>query len=133
MTIDAGRLARAVYLTAKPIDVNTWRVRGGIADHMIEVVDGRCYCDCMDAQVRGPGCKHALLVRLLGGDPDVVKALRELIAAPESRSTGPQTSRPHPESSNSSSTGPMAPDSRKAGAHVGAGATNVGEPRGQPR
>ena len=131
--IDTGRLARAIYLTAKPIDVNTWRVRGGIADHMIEVVDGRCYCDCVDAQVRGPGCKHALLVRLLGGDPEVVKALRELIAAPDDRSTQRRTSRPHTKSSNSSSTGPMAPDSRKAGAHVGVGAPNAGHPRGQSR
>ena len=121
--IDSSQLARAVHLTAKPIDVNTWRVRGGIADHMIEVVDGRCYCDCMDAQVRGPGCKHALLVRLLGGDPDVVKALRELIAAPESRSTGPQTSRPHPESPNWGGTGP---DSHQTGPRVGSGATNAG-------
>ena len=80
--IDPARLARAVHLAAKPIDVNTWRVRGGIADHMVEVADGRCYCDCVDAQVRGPGCKHSLLVRLLGGDPEVVKALRELVPAP---------------------------------------------------
>ncbi len=83
MTIDAGRLARAVWLTAKPIDVNTYRVRGGTADHMVEVVDGRCYCDCEDAQVRGPGCKHCLLVRLLGGDPELVKALRELVPNPQ--------------------------------------------------
>ena len=82
MTIDTARLARAVYLTAKPIDVNTWRVRGGVADHMVEVIDGRCYCDCVDAQARGPGCKHCLLVKLLNGDPEVVKALRQLVPAP---------------------------------------------------
>ncbi len=80
--IEAGRLRRAVHLTAKPIDVAAYRVRGGTRDHMVEVVDGRCYCDCVDAQVRGPGCKHALLVRLLGGDPEVVKALRQLVPAP---------------------------------------------------
>ncbi len=82
MTIDAGRLARAIHLTAKPIDVNTWRVRGGTADHMVEVDAGRCYCDCTDAQAWGPGCKHCLLVRLLGGDPDVVLALRALVPRP---------------------------------------------------
>ena len=85
MTIDPDRLARAVWLEAKPIDVNTWRVRGGVADHMVEVVDGRCYCDCADAQVRGPACKHALLVRLLGGDPEIVLALRQLVAQPVQR------------------------------------------------
>ena len=85
MTIDSGRLQRAIWLSAKPIDVNAWRVRGGIADHMVEIVDGRCYCDCPDAQVRGAGCKHSLLVRLLNGDPEVVKALRQLVARPARR------------------------------------------------
>ena len=80
--IDVGRLRRAIWLKAKPIDVSTYRVRGGTADHMVEVVDGRCYCDCPDAQVRGPGCKHSLLVRLLGGDPEVALALRQLVPAP---------------------------------------------------
>ena len=82
MTIDSGRLARAVWLEAKPIDISTYRVRGGTADHMVEVEDGRCYCSCPDGQVRGPGCKHCLLVRLLNGDPEVVKALRQLVPAP---------------------------------------------------
>ncbi len=81
--IDAGRLARAVHLTATPIDVNTWRVRGGIADHVVQIDGGRCYCDCVDAQVRGDGCKHSLLVRLLGGDREVVRGLRSLIPNPQ--------------------------------------------------
>ena len=85
MTIDAGRLARAIYLTAKPIDVNTWSVRGGVADHMVEIVDGRCFCDCVDATVRGPDCKHSLLVRLLAGDPEVALALRQLVPRPARR------------------------------------------------
>ena len=85
MTIDAGRLQRAIWLSAKPIDVNTWRVRGGTADHMVEVVDGRCYCDCIDATVRGDGCKHSLLVRLLGGDKAVALALRQLVPQPARR------------------------------------------------
>ncbi len=128
MTIDTGRLARAVHLTAKPIDVNTWRVRGGTADHMVEVVDGRCYCDCVDAQVRGPGCKHCLLVRLLGGDPDVVLALRALVPPPTGRSTKLFAGEQFPESPNSGATGP---DSREAPAPVGSGPTNAEHPRGQ--
>ena len=130
MTIDAGRLARAVYLTAKPIDVNTWRVRGGIADHMVEIVDGRCYCDCVDGQVRGPGCKHCLLVRLLGGDPEVVTALRLLVLPPDARSTRHRTPRPDPASPESSATGP---DSRRTAPYVGPGATNADDREGQPR
>ena len=85
MTIDAARLARAIWLEAKMIDISTYRVRGGTADHMVEVEDGRCYCDCVDAQVHGPGCKHALLVRLLGGDPEVALALRKLVPQPARR------------------------------------------------
>ncbi len=80
--IEPGRLSRAVHLTAKRIDVDTYRVRGGTADHMVEVEDGRCYCDCIDAQVRGDTCKHSLLVRLLAGDEEVVRALREVVPAP---------------------------------------------------
>ena len=83
--IDSARLARGIWLSAKPIDVNTWRVRGGTADHMIEIVDGRCYCDCIDATVRGDGCKHALLVRLLGGDKAVALALRQFVPQPARR------------------------------------------------
>ena len=85
--IDPARLTRAIYLGAKLIDASTYQVRGGVADHMVEVVDGRCYCDCVDAQVRGPGCKHSLLVRLLGGDPEVVKALRAVVPPPRRRTT----------------------------------------------
>ena len=83
--IDSGRLRRAIYLKAKPIDVSTYRVRGGTADHMVQLEDGRCYCDCIDATVRGDGCKHALLVRLLGGDPEVALALRQLVPQPARR------------------------------------------------
>lgn len=125
-TVDSLRLARAIWLTAKPIDVNTWRVRGGTADHMVEVVDGRCYCDCVDAQVRGPGCKHCLLVRLLGGDPAVVLALRALVPPPEGRSTERVRVSNWTHSPESPNSGATAPDSRQAPAHVGAGATFSG-------
>lgn len=51
-------------------------------DHVVNIVDGRCECDCMDAQYNGDGCKHSLLVTLLGGDEEVVRALCQLIPAP---------------------------------------------------
>ena len=83
LVIDPGRLMRAVHLEAKPIDVDTWRVRGGTRDHMVTIEHGRCYCDCPDAQARdGDACKHAVLVRLRAGDGEVVRALRQLIPAP---------------------------------------------------
>ena len=124
--IDTARLARAVHLTAKPIDVNTWRVRGGTADHMVEIAAGRCYCDCPDAQVRGPDCKHSLLVRLLGGDPDVVKALRALVPPPKSRSTEHNRVRHGVQLPQSPNLGGTGPHSREAGAHVNPAATNAG-------
>ena len=81
--IDTGRLMRAIFLEAKAIDLDTWRVRGGARDHMVTIENGRCYCDCLDAQVSdGDACKHSLLVRLRAGDKEVVRALRQLVPAP---------------------------------------------------
>ena len=77
--IEAGRLSRAVHLTAKRIDVDAYLVSGGSQDHTVEVRDGECFCDCFDAHIHGDGCKHSLLIRLLGGDEEVVLALREII------------------------------------------------------
>ncbi len=88
--IEPGRLRRAIHLTAKRIDVDTYRVRGGTADHMVEVEDGRCYCDCIDAQVRGDTCKHSLLVRLLAGDEEVVKALRRIVPKTATKAPSPR-------------------------------------------
>ncbi len=130
LTIDTGRLARAVWLEAKLIDISTYRVRGGTADHMVEVVDGRCYCDCVDAQVRGDGCKHSLLVRLYAGDKEVVKALRALVPAPDGRSARRRTRPDRHEAADSGGTGP---DSCQTGPRVGSGATNAGDQRGQLR
>ena len=83
--IEAGRLARAIHLDAVPVDINSYRVSGGAQDHTVEVRDGRCFCDCMDAQVHGDGCKHGLAVRLRGSDEEVIRALRQLVPAPRRR------------------------------------------------
>lgn len=82
--IDSGRLARAVWLRAQPIS-GGFLVTGGVGGHVVEIVAGRAYCDCIDATVRGDGCKHALLVRLLGGDKAVALALRQLVPQPAQR------------------------------------------------
>ena len=80
--IDPARLARAVHLNCQRTSPATYVVTGGTADHVVEVVDGAVRCDCFDAQFRGDACKHSLIVRLYAGDPDVVSALRQLIAPP---------------------------------------------------
>ena len=77
--VEPGRLRRAIHLTATPIDVDAYLVSGGSQDHTVEVRDGECFCDCYDAHIHGDGCKHSLLVRLLGGDEEVVLALREIV------------------------------------------------------
>ena len=80
--IEAGRLARAIHLQAERVDLHTFRVSGGAQHHTVELRDGGCFCDCWDSRIHGDGCKHSLIVRLLGGDEEVVRALRQLIPAP---------------------------------------------------
>ncbi len=129
MTIDPGRLARAIWLKIQPVS-GGYLVSGGKDDHIVDIDGGYVRCDCIDAQRNGDDCKHALAVRLNHGDPDVVLALRALVPAPTGRSAErPRVSnwRQIPES------GGTGPDSRKPGARVGAGATNAEHPRGQPR
>jgi hypothetical protein len=72
---------RTVHLEARRVDAdNRYLVSGGSRDHIVEQRDGRCFCDCADASFgAGDECKHSLLVRLLGGDRDVVKALRRIV------------------------------------------------------
>ncbi len=82
--IERGRLSRAIHLSATPIEVDPYLVSGGSQGHTVEVRDGECFCDCFDARLHGDGCKHSLLVRLLGGDEEVVKALREIVPNQES-------------------------------------------------
>ncbi len=77
--VEPGRLRRAVHLNAAPMDVDSWLVSDGSQDHTVNVVDGTCVCDCFDFRIHGDGCKHSLLVRLLGGDEAVVRALREIV------------------------------------------------------
>ncbi len=77
--IEPGRLSRAIHLDAVPIDVDSYLVTGGAENHTVNVRDGECFCDCFDFRLHGDGCKHSLLVRLLGGDEEVVLALREII------------------------------------------------------
>ena len=80
--IDPGRLARAIHLDCQRVKPDVWLVSGAAADHTVEVVAGGVRCGCMDSTVRGPGCKHELAVRLHAGDPEVVLALRRLVAPP---------------------------------------------------
>ena len=82
--MDAARLARAVHLTAEPDGAGRYRVTGGAAPHVVTLAaDGSLACDCTDATVRvGIECKHVLKVRLTRADPDVLEALRDVVAMP---------------------------------------------------
>ena len=59
MTIDPGRLARAIHLDCRQLDGTRYLVNGGSQDHIVDVVDGTVRCDCYDAQYRGDGCNTA--------------------------------------------------------------------------
>ena len=85
MTIDAGRLQRAIWLEIQPVGLGGFLVRGGKDDHIVDVDGGYVRCDCVDSQRNGDGCKHALCVRLNCGDPEVALALRQLVARPGQR------------------------------------------------
>ena len=80
--IDAGRLSRAVWLDVKPVAPGRYLVTGGADSHLVEIDGGYVRCDCADAILRGDGCKHSLLTRLICGDPAVVAALRQLVPRP---------------------------------------------------
>ena len=80
-TIDAFPLARAVHLDCQPAGFGRYLV----GDRVV-LVDGRYLrCGCPDHLIRGAECKHLLATRLNCGDPDVVRALRALIAEPAQR------------------------------------------------
>ncbi len=122
MTIDLLRLMRAVHLDTRPQDGEVWAVTGPESFHLVSVDDSGLLCDCEDFAFCGGPCKHILRVGLANGDCDTIKALRQLLPNPTRRAVRRQTSRSHPESPNSVGTDR---DSRKAGTHVGAGATNA--------
>ena len=80
--IDSGRLQRAIWLDYQRVSLDQFLVTGGVDDHVVVVDGGYVRCDCWDYSIRGDGCKHALCVRLHGGDPEIVVALRRLIPRP---------------------------------------------------
>ncbi len=82
MTIDTGRLQRAIWLDCQPVAPGRYLVRGGSADHVVEVDGGLVRCHCPDSQRVGDSCKHSLALRLRAGDGEVVDALRQLVPNP---------------------------------------------------
>ena len=80
-SIDARRLARAVWLEAEKLGPGRYRVSGGSEPHDVNLgtQEGQ-QCNCPDYLWRGNLCKHVLLVKLLEGDADVVRALRKAVA-----------------------------------------------------
>ena len=88
--VDAGRLARAVWLDVRCFGrPGLYEVRGGSRMHIVDVTAGSYYCDCEDHQWRGQGlCKHIAAVKLREGDPELIRALRQLIPRPARRPAG---------------------------------------------
>ncbi len=82
MTIDAGRLARAIWLKVQPVS-GGYLVTGGAAGPVVEVDGARITCHCPDAERMGDSCKHSLAIRLRAGDGEVTDALRLLIPNPQ--------------------------------------------------
>ena len=80
--IDAGRLARAIWLQVQPVS-GGYLVTGGAAGHVVEVDGARITCHCPDAERMGDSCKHSLAIRLRAGDGEVIDSLRELIPNPQ--------------------------------------------------
>ena len=79
--IDAGRLARAIWLKVQPVS-GGYLVTGGAAGHVVEVDGGRVTCHCPDAARMGDSCKHSLAIRLRAGDGEAIDALRQLVPNP---------------------------------------------------
>ena len=50
LVIDAGRLARAVWLDCRPVGLGGFMVRGGRDDHVVDVDAVYVRCDCVDSQ-----------------------------------------------------------------------------------
>ena len=84
MTIDSGRLQRAVWLKVQPVS-GGFLVTGGAGGHVVEVDGARITCHCLDAARMGDSCKHSLAIRLRAGDGEVVDALRQLVPQPAQR------------------------------------------------
>jgi predicted nucleic acid-binding Zn finger protein len=78
-TPDLARLRRAVHLDVERIDSGVWVVTGGSGSHVVRADE----CDCADFIMRRAKCKHLLAVALrTSRDPDVIRALRELVPLP---------------------------------------------------
>ena len=65
MTIDAGRLVRALTLTVRPLDDGDgYEVSGGHSPHVVRSTEDGMACDCPDSLYHAGECKHLLAVTL---------------------------------------------------------------------
>ena len=77
------RLAHAVWLDVRGMVPGRYQVTGGAEPHIVQKELDGWSCDCDDSVFGGGWCKHAMAVRLVHGDRNVVRALRLLIVNPE--------------------------------------------------
>lgn len=83
--VDGQRLARAAHLAVVRIAADRYRVTGGSAEHVVQLVNGRLRCDCEDAVRHASSatvCKHRLAVALHRLPAPIVAALRDLVPLP---------------------------------------------------
>jgi hypothetical protein len=79
VSVDPGRLTRALFLEVNPLGQGRWQVQGGAMMHQVRKDGDRLRCDCADAEIRGARCKHVLCVALSRLDHELLKALRVLV------------------------------------------------------
>jgi hypothetical protein len=78
--IDTGRLRRAVHLDVDRVPDGRFMVTGGSSQAYTVDLDAVIPCTCVDSQMGYRGaCKHVLACRLLLADPEVLRALRNVV------------------------------------------------------
>jgi hypothetical protein len=74
--VPVTRLERALALSVECWPDGRYLVEGGSLPH---VVSESGSCDCYDARIRGPDCKHVLAIRLQRGDEPLLRELASLV------------------------------------------------------
>ena len=83
MTIDAGRLVRALSLTVRPLDDGDgYAVSGGAGSHTVELTEHGWRCGCPDSRFHDVVCKHRLAVHMARQlDARVLEVLRVAVSS----------------------------------------------------
>lgn len=78
--VDLSRLERGVNLEVAAVGPGRYRVAGGEEPHWVDLRSpAHPRCDCGDHLWRERVCKHILAALLHEGDPQVIRAVGELV------------------------------------------------------